>query len=114
MRRITRSAANGVISVALVCGGVAATTQTAHAGGVCSYTAISYRPVLSIGDQGAAVKQVQCLINKVSFYPTQLVEDGVFGAATRSGVQYVQRCNRITADGIVGPDTWTKLYYGTC
>ncbi|MGH9131060.1 MAG: peptidoglycan-binding domain-containing protein, partial [Acidimicrobiales bacterium] len=76
----------------------------------CSYVPPYDQPQLSYGSTGAAVKQVQCLINNGSSYPYYISVDGDFGTATQAGVYYVQSCNGITVDGIVGPETWYYLY----
>lgn len=40
---------------------------------------------------------------------TALKDDGTFGPATTAGVKAIQSFFGITADGVVGRDTWTKL-----
>jgi peptidoglycan hydrolase-like protein with peptidoglycan-binding domain len=54
------------------------------------------------GSRGDAVKLVQ---NKVG-----AKSDGWFGPATESRVKKWQRSNGLTADGIVGPKTWAKMW----
>ncbi len=63
---------------------------------------------LKQGSIGAAVKDLQKLLNKKGIQPT-LVEDGDFGAKTKNNVAAFQKKSKITADGIVGPQTWSYL-----
>lgn len=67
------------------------------------------RPTLQQGSAGEAVKMLQRTLNR--WYPQlrPLVEDGQFGPATRARVIYFQQRSRLTADGIVGPKSWTAL-----
>ncbi|WP_405497350.1 peptidoglycan-binding protein [Streptomyces sp. NBC_00096] len=58
------------------------------------------------------IKQVQCLINQNTSYPTWLTEDGQFGQATYDAVRTVQGKARISVDGEVGANTWSKLRAG--
>ncbi|MPW24503.1 LysM peptidoglycan-binding domain-containing protein [Alkalibaculum sp. M08DMB] len=60
---------------------------------------------LRIGSTGPNVKLIQSLLNRIG-YPAGPI-DGVFGEQTRSAVIAFQRDNRLTADGIVGPATWS-------
>lgn len=65
-------------------------------------------PVLQLGDTGAAVKLLQTLLNGRPIKPN-LAVDGVFGQLTQAAVEELQRNNKITVDGIVGPQTWAIL-----
>lgn len=58
------------------------------------------------------IKQVQCLINQNTSYPTWLAEDGQFGQATYDAVRSVQSHAHISVDGQVGGNTWSKLRAG--
>lgn len=52
-------------------------------------------------DRGEEVKVLQSKLN--------LIPDGIFGPLTAEAVKDFQRVNGIKADGIVGPETWSKL-----
>ncbi len=69
--------------------------------------------VLRQGSRGADVITLQYLLNSIAeFYPgiPDISQDGVFGSGTRQAVIAFQRLNGLTADGIVGADTWRALY----
>ena len=69
--------------------------------------------VIRQGNRGSNVLQLQFLLNYISqFYPTVSapVQDSVFGADTTAAVKTFQRLFGLTADGVVGPATWNKLY----
>ena len=65
--------------------------------------------VLRVGDHGPAVVAWQKLLNRWLHLtaPTKppLVTDGGFGPATLTATQALQRAQRLTPDGIVGPAT---------
>ncbi|GHJ37462.1 hypothetical protein Sm713_30710 [Streptomyces sp. TS71-3] len=61
---------------------------------------------VSQGDTGAAVKAVQAELNE---HGASLEVDGDFGPATRAAVVSFQSGAGLTADGIVGPNTWQAL-----
>ena len=63
-------------------------------------------PVLRRGSKGDAVANLQARL-KVAGYP--LAIDGDFGPATELAVQHFQGDQKLTADGIVGPQTWAHL-----
>ncbi|MDP9795016.1 peptidoglycan hydrolase-like protein with peptidoglycan-binding domain [Catenuloplanes nepalensis] len=61
------------------------------------------------GDNGAAVRAVQVLLNKKR--RLSLAVDGDFGSGTHAAVVAFQNHAGITADGIVGPTTWQNLVW---
>jgi peptidoglycan hydrolase-like protein with peptidoglycan-binding domain len=62
----------------------------------------SAHPVVREGDRNDTVKHLQGLLN--------ITADGVFGSGTKRAVVAVQQRAGLPADGIVGPDTWSRLH----
>lgn len=65
------------------------------------------------GSTGSYVIELQFILNYLAqFYPTfiPVIQDGVFRSSTTNSVKAFQRRFNLTADGIVGPATWRKLY----
>ena len=65
------------------------------------------RPTLRQGSSGSAVTDLQRQLAAAGFSPGPA--DGIFGAQTGAAVKSFQRSRGITADGIVGSQTWGKL-----
>ena len=66
-------------------------------------------PTLRRGSRGAAVKELQLLLNRFGAKP-QIPLTGFFGDITSAAVVNFQRLNRIVPyDGIVGAKTWSVL-----
>jgi len=63
-------------------------------------------PTLVEGDTGAAVKTLQTRLN---VWGANLTVDGDFGSLTLAAVKAFQTAHKLTADGIVGPQTWAAL-----
>ncbi|MEU7874780.1 GH25 family lysozyme [Dactylosporangium sp. NPDC049140] len=63
-------------------------------------------PYVQQNQTGRVVTTVQYLLNE---HGTSLAVDGVFGAGTRAVVVAFQSAAGLTADGVVGPDTWQRL-----
>lgn len=72
------------------------------------------------GDTGAIVEQAQCeMYWGYAINHGGLSIDGDFGPQTLAVTKAFQSCAKITADGIIGPQTWSKLDFyfthnGTC
>ena len=58
-------------------------------------------------DATAQVKAIQFLLRGRGFYALQ--PDGVYGSQTAKAVKAFQRARGLTADGVVGPQTWPHL-----
>jgi N-acetyl-anhydromuramyl-L-alanine amidase AmpD len=63
--------------------------------------------VLRRGSRGNCVKSLQRALNILGHNAG--APDGVFGAKTDAAVKSFQRFSRISIDGIVGPQTWSKF-----
>lgn len=56
---------------------------------------------------GVSADQMQLALKNAGFY--QGTVDGKIGLKTKEGIKAFQKANNLTADGIVGRGTWTKL-----
>lgn len=59
--------------------------------------------VVKVGSKGTIVRTIQTKLKRWGYYTGNV--DGIFGAKTKAAVQYFQRKNGLTADGIVGNAT---------
>jgi GH25 family lysozyme M1 (1,4-beta-N-acetylmuramidase) len=64
-------------------------------------------PTLSQGATGTHVRTLQGLLEARGYNCTI---DGSFGPSTKGTIQRFQTANKLTADGTVGVNTWTKLH----
>ncbi len=69
---------------------------------------VESRPALQKGSTGAAVKELQATLKLMGWYPGAV--DGVYGEDTATAVAQFQRSTGLIADGVVGPDTWNRLF----
>lgn len=74
---------------------------------LCYFTAVF--PQLSKGDKGDKVRVLQELLKGKGYDLGTYGADGDFGGATRSAVVAFQVRSGLSADGIVGKNTWRKL-----
>lgn len=75
-----------------------------HRLGPSALAAQTRMPTLRQGDRGDAVVTLQTLLDMQSQHRT-----GYFGPITDEAVRDFQNANGLTADGIAGPATWSKL-----
>jgi len=69
---------------------------------------VNAESTLSIGSRGEEVRQLQNYLNQLGANP-RLDEDGIFRNGTYNAVVAFQRSKGLTADGIVGPNTWAAI-----
>ena len=65
------------------------------------------RPTVRLGSTGPAVQRLQKRLARLGHDPGPA--DGMFGARTDSAVRSFQKARSLTADGIVGRNTWEAL-----
>ncbi len=77
-----------------------------YSAGVMNKTEAVSWPVVKKGDINIEVKAVQYLLKHRGY---SITVDGNFGSGTETVVKSFQSANGLTADGVVGTNTWTKL-----
>lgn len=93
-----------------------AVTGLAALGGEGERIGLSPNPptvVIRQGSRGADVIHAQFLLDYIAqFYPDipAPLMDSIFGASTTDAVRAFQRRFGLTVDGVVGPNTWRRLY----
>ncbi|PPT08122.1 Peptidoglycan-binding domain 1 [Geitlerinema sp. FC II] len=66
------------------------------------------RPTLRVGSEGAAAIELQGVLKLMGYYPG--VVDGVYDNETAAAVTQFQQSAGLSADGVVGLDTWNRLF----
>ncbi|MGW2964505.1 peptidoglycan-binding domain-containing protein [Streptomyces sp. NPDC001220] len=69
-------------------------------------------PTIREGAAGDTVREAQCLLQLWGFYVGPRGVDGAFGPLTTSAAKSFQTSRGLAADGIIGPNTWTRLRNG--
>lgn len=64
---------------------------------------------LKVGNSGLAVQKFQGYLNYLVKVNPPLTTDGNFGQKTKQAVQKFQAMNNLSADGIIGNDTWDQI-----
>ncbi|MET8893805.1 D-Ala-D-Ala carboxypeptidase family metallohydrolase [Streptomyces albogriseolus] len=105
LKRALRLVLSVVMLMAGLAAGSLATAGTAHADGC--YT---WNRTLSQGASGADVTQLQIRLSGYPGYGAVLAVDGEFGPATTAALKRFQSAYGLTADGVAGPNTFSKLY----
>ncbi|MFK4851413.1 peptidoglycan-binding protein [Microbacterium sp. ZW T6_19] len=113
-RKVALLVAGVALASAALAGGVAAEPAQAAPQAACRQYNYSQ------GGNGDCVKAIQALISTSNHSGTPgridigapITRDGSFGPATRNAVVRFQSYNGLTADGIVGANTWYKLCNG--
>ncbi|MEU0114581.1 D-Ala-D-Ala carboxypeptidase family metallohydrolase [Streptomyces bobili] len=104
-RRMSRLLVSFVMVMAGVVIGVGATSGTAHAD-----ECYTWSRTLSEGSSGGDVTQLQIRVAGWVTSGERLSYDGQFGARTTAAVKKFQAAYGLTADGVAGPQTFSKIY----
>ncbi|WP_338692746.1 D-Ala-D-Ala carboxypeptidase family metallohydrolase [Streptomyces sp. Q6] len=105
LRRHVRALLTLVMLASLTTLGAAVTTGTAHAD-----TCYTWNRTLSQGASGEDVRQLQIRVAGYPGYGGVLAIDGEFGAGTKAAVTRFQQAYGLSADGIAGSQTFSKIY----
>ena len=66
------------------------------------------RPALKVGSRGSDVTELQAALKLLGFYNGEV--DGIFSKSTAKAVSEFQAAAGVAPDGIVGQDTWNRLF----
>ena len=75
---------------------------------IAQTNAMIVRPAIKLGSRGSEVIELQAALTLLGFY-TETV-DGIFSQSTAIAVSKFQEAAGIAPDGIVGQDTWNRLF----
>ena len=86
--------------------------QSSHGLGADGVVGNATWPALTIltqqGDSGAKVRAVQSQLNESG---AGITVDGAFGPATATAVKNFQTSKGLSADGVIGDNTWNKMVW---
>ncbi|MFH8928498.1 D-Ala-D-Ala carboxypeptidase family metallohydrolase [Streptomyces pristinaespiralis] len=104
-RRTARLLLSIVMFMVAGLGGVVATAGSAQADDCYTWSR-----TLSQGASGSDVTQLQIRMSGYPGYGAVLAVDGSYGPATTAAVKRFQSAYGLTADGVAGPATFSKIY----
>ena len=84
------------------------TSEPGNINSPSAQTGAIVRPALKLGSRGEAVLELQAALKLLGFYPDTV--DGIFSQSTAIAVSQFQEAAGLAADGIVGQDTWNRLF----
>jgi peptidoglycan hydrolase-like protein with peptidoglycan-binding domain len=84
------------------------TSEQGNINSPIAQTGAIVRPALKLGSRGSAVIELQAALKLLGFYPDTV--DGIFSQSTARAVSQFQEAAGLATDGIVGQDTWNRLF----
>ncbi len=84
------------------------TSEQGNINSPIAQTGAIVRPALKLGSRGEAVFELQAALKLLGFYADTV--DGIFSQSTARAVSQFQEAAGLAADGIVGQDTWNRLF----
>jgi N-acetylmuramoyl-L-alanine amidase len=84
------------------------TSEQGNINSPIAQTGAIVRPALKLGSRGDAVLELQAALKLLGFYADNV--DGIFSQSTARAVSQFQEAAGLAADGIVGQDTWNRLF----
>lgn len=105
LRRIT-----GIVAALLLAATSTVVVSTATAAPAQADTCYTWSRTLSEGMTGSDVRELQIRVSGYPGYGAVLALDGAYGPATKAAVTRFQQAYGLAADGIAGPQTFSKIY----
>lgn len=84
------------------------TSEQINSNSPIAQTGAIVRRTLKVGSRGSEVSELQAALTLLGFYSDTV--DGIFAQSTASAVSKFQEAAGTTPDGIVGQDTWNRLF----
>jgi len=84
------------------------TSEQGNINSPIAQTGAIVRPALKLGSRGSAVIELQAALKLLGFYADTV--DGIFSQSTAKAVSQFQEAAGLATDGIVGQDTWNRLF----
>ena len=107
MNKILRVSALTLALMAVLAAAVFFAVQAARPHAEVAYGQGIEAAALKQGSRGEDVRTVQQKLKRWGYYSGSV--DGIYGSATKKAVEYFQRKNGLTVDGIVGQKTYAAL-----
>lgn len=107
MNKILRVSALTLALMAVLAAAVFFAVQAARPHAEVAYGQGIEAAALKQGSRGEDVRTVQQKLKRWGYYSGNV--DGIYGSATKKAVEYFQRKNGLTVDGIVGQKTYAAL-----
>ena len=109
-KQIAALVATGAMAVGMTATSTVLTPPSALPQAHASGTNNQYQHTLRYGDTGSDVRALQYMLRSRGH---AIDVDGSFGPQTRDAVKAFQRAKGLTVDGLVGPNTWTRVHVTT-
>ncbi len=78
--------------------------------GIAGEATLNAAPIVKKGARGGITKIIQQMLINIGYPVGSYGSDGVFGDGTVTAIKAFQRDTNLSADGIVGRETWKKLF----
>ncbi|ENK1242183.1 peptidoglycan-binding protein [Clostridium sporogenes] len=78
--------------------------------GIAGEATLNAAPIVKKGARGKISKIIQQMLINIGYSVGSYASDGVFGDGTVTAIKAFQRDSNLSADGIVGKETWKKLF----
>ena len=108
---LLRASFCGLLAIGSIAPSAAAnlpTSEQINSNSPIAQTGAIVRPAIKLGSRGSSVSELQAALKLLGFYSEAV--DGIFSQSTARAVSKFQETAGIAPDGIVGQETWNRLF----